>query len=117
MIYGDRTCYQEVLSDLNYLHIRELLNTIELECYEVLKGYVFQKNNELTRAEIVRKLTPILDEKVNAGALYNYSIKMDTENNTEEVINRSFAIVDIEVQCTKNMEKILTQIKINKYQA
>ena len=117
MIYGDRTAYQEVASDLNYLHIRELLNTIEIECYNVLKNYVFKKNDEITRAEIVRKLTPILDEKINAGALYSYNIKMDAENNTEEIINRSFAVVDIEVQCTKNMEKILTQIKIEKYTA
>lgn len=114
MIYGDRTCYQEVISDLNYIHVRELLNTIELECQEVLKRYVFRTNDSLTRAEIVRKLTPILEEKVTSGALYNFEITMDETNNTAEIINRSFGVVDLGVWCTKNMEKIVQRITIEK---
>lgn len=114
MIYGDRTCYQEVISDLNYIHVRELLNTIELECQEVLKRYVFRTNDSLTRAEIVRKLTPILEEKVTSGALYNFEITMDETNNTAEIINRSFGVVDIAVYASKNMEKIVQRITIEK---
>lgn len=114
MIYGDRTAYQEVLSDLNYLHVRELLNTIELECQAVLKNYVFKSNNALTRAEIVRRLDPILEEKLTSGALYSYNIVCDETNNTAEIINRAFGVVDIHVVCTKNMEKIVQRIIIDK---
>lgn len=114
MIYGDRTGYQDVLSDLNYLHIRELLNTIELECQAVLKNYVFKANNSLTRAEIVRRLDPILEEKLTSGALYSYNIVCDETNNTPEIINRAFGVVDIHVICTKNMEKIVQRIIIDK---
>lgn len=112
MIYGDRTAYQEVLSDLNYLHVRELLNTIELECQAVLKNYVFKANNSLIRAEIVRKLNPILEEKLVSGALYSYNITCDETNNTPEIIDRAFGVVDITVQVTKNMEKIVQRIII-----
>lgn len=114
MIYGNRTGYQDVISDLNYLHIRELLNTIELECQAVLKHYVFKANNSLTRAEIVRRLDPILEEKLTSGALYSYNIVCDETNNTPEIINRAFGIVDIHVICTKNMEKIVQRIIIDK---
>lgn len=112
MIYGDRTAYQDVISDLNYLHVRELLNTIELECQEILKSYVFRANNSLTRAEIVRRLDPILEEKLTSGALYSYNIICDETNNTAEIIDRAFGIVDITVQVTKNMEKIVQRIII-----
>ena len=113
MIYGDRTAYQDVISDLNYLHVRELLNTIELECQEVLKTYVFRANNSLTRAEIVRRLNPILEEKLISGALYSYNIVCDETNNTAEIIDRAFGVVDITVQVTKNMEKIVQRIIID----
>ena len=114
MIFGDRTAYQEVISDFNYLHVREVLNTIEIECKAVLDRYVFRYNNAPLRAEVAQKLDPILKGMREAGALYNYEIQMDENNNTEEVIDRSFAIVDIGVWVTKNMEKIVTKITVNK---
>ena len=114
MIYGNRTAYQEVLSDLNYAHVRELLNTIEIQCEDVLKRYVFKYNNEITRAEIVRRLDPILEEKLLSGALYSYNIVCNSDNNTSEIINRAFGIVDIEVICQKGMEKIIQRIHLNR---
>lgn len=114
MIYGDRTAYQEVLSDYNYLHVREILNTIEIECKAILEGYVFRYNNAQTRSEILTRINPILQGMKDAGALYQYEIEMDENNNTNEVINRSFAIIDIGVWITKNMEKVVARITVNK---
>ena len=76
--------------------------------------YVFRYNNAPLRAEVSQKLDPILKGMREAGALYKYEIAMDENNNTEEVIDRSFAIVDIGVWVTKNMEKIVTKITVNK---
>ena len=114
LIYGDRTAYQDVLSDYNYLHVREILNTIEIECKAVLDGYVFRYNNAATRSEIVNRIDPILKGMKDAGALYKYELQMDENNNTNEVINRSFAIIDIGVWITKNMEKVIARITVNK---
>ncbi len=114
LIYGDRTAYQDVLSDYNYLHVREILNTIEIECKAVLEGYVFRYNNAATRSEIVNRIDPILKGMKDAGALYQYELQMDENNNTNEVINRSFAIIDIGVWITKNMEKVIARITVNK---
>ena len=113
-IYGNRTCYQEVISDLNYLHVRELLNKLELESRAVLKPYTFRTNNAITRAECVRSLNPIYEAALLSGALYSYNIIMDETNNTSEVISRAFGIVDIEVQVNKNMEKIVQRITLEK---
>ena len=113
-IYGNRTCYQEVISDLNYLHVRELLNKLELESRAILKPFTFRTNNAVTRAECVRSLNPIYEAALLSGALYSYNIIMDETNNTSEVISRAFGIVDIEVQVNKNMEKIVQRITLEK---
>jgi hypothetical protein len=113
-IYGNRTCYQEMLSDLNYLHVRELLNKLELESIEVLKPFTFRTNNAVVRAECVRSLEPIYEAALLSGALYSYNIIMDESNNTEDVISRAFGVVDVEVQVNKNMEKIVQRITLEK---
>lgn len=113
-IYGNRTCYQEVISDLNYLHVRELLNKLELESRKVLKPFTFRTNNAIVRAECVRSLNPIYEAALLSGAIYSYNIIMDETNNTPEVISKAFGIVDIEVTVNRNMEKIVQRISLEK---
>ena len=114
VIYGDRTAYQIVNSDLNYLHVRELLNTIQISCKAVLDDYVFTYNIPTTRAEIVTRISPILDAMVTSRALVKYEIECDDLNNTKEVIDNKFCIVDIGVWVSQNMEKIVVPITLNR---
>ena len=113
-IYGDRTSYQRIDSDFNFLHVRELLNTIELKCYAVLQDYVFGYNIPQTRAEIITRLSPILQTMKDAGALVKFDIQVDENNNTKEVIDNKFCIIDIGVWITQNMEKIVTRLTVNR---
>jgi hypothetical protein len=114
MIYSNRTAFQTVKSDYNYLHVRELLNTIEIQVEEVLKNFVFDYNNAVTRLTIVNAVTPILQTIKDAGALANYEIVMDDTNNTPDIVDEGFAIIDIGVWVTKGMEKIIQRITVNK---
>ena len=114
LIYANRTSYQNVRSDYNYLHVRELLNTIELQVEDVLKNFVFDYNNPVSRLNIVNSITPILESIKDAGALFDYEIVMDESNNTGELIDEGFAIVDIGVWINKGMEKIINRITVNK---
>jgi len=114
LIYANRTSYQTVKSDYNYLHVRELLNTIELQVEDILKNYVFDYNNPVSRLNIVNQITPILESIKDAGALYDYEIVMDESNNTGELIDEGFAIIDIGVWINKGMEKIVNRITVNK---
>ena len=113
-IYGDRTAYQVVDSDLNFLHVRELLNTIQINCKAVLKDYVFKSNIPTTRAEITRRLNPVLSPMKESGALVKYEIECDDFNNTKDVIDNKFCIVDIGVWVSQNMEKIVVPITLNR---
>lgn len=114
MIYGNQTCYQTVKSDFNKLHIRENLNTLEIECEAALKKFNFLYNTAVTRAAIVTAITPICQAMQNSGALYKYKIVCDETNNTSEVIQNSFGVVDIEVEMAKGMEKIIQRITLQK---
>lgn len=114
LIYSNRTSYQTVKSDYNYLHVRELLNTIELQVDEVLKQFVFDYNNPVSRLNVVNSVTPILESIKDAGALYDYEIVMDESNNTKELIDEGFGMIDIGVWINKGMEKIINRITVNK---
>lgn len=114
MIFGDRTAYQTVNSDLNFLHVRELLNTINIRSREILHDYVFGYNIATTRSEIYNRLTPMLKAMQDSGALLKYEIQVDDVNNTAEVIDEKFCIVDIGVWVSPNMEKIITRVTLNR---
>ena len=114
MIYGDRTAYQTIDSDFNFLHVRELLNTIENRCRGILNNYIFTYNNAATRAEIASRLDPILRSMKDSGAIAKYDMQIDELNNTKDVIDQKACIVDIGVWVTPNMEKIVTRLTVNR---
>lgn len=114
MIFGDRTAYQTVNSDLNFLHVRELVNTINIQAREILHDYVFGYNVATTRTEIYNKLNPMLKAMKSSNALLKYEIQIDEVNNTKEVIDEKFCIVDIGIWVTPNMEKIVTRVTLNR---
>lgn len=114
MIYGDRTAFQLINSDFNFLHVRELLNTIEYRCRVILNDYIFTYNNAATRAEIYSRLDPILRSMKDSGALAKYEMQIDEANNTKDVIDQKTCIVDIGVWVTPNMEKIVTRLTVNR---
>lgn len=114
MIYGNQTCYQRVKSDLNKLHIRENLNTLEIAVDAVLQNYVFLYNTAQTRADIVQKITPILQAAQTSGAIDKFTIQCDEKNNTEEVISQDFGIVDITLVMNHGMEKIVSRFTLKR---
>jgi phage tail sheath protein FI len=113
MIYANTTAYQLVKSDFNNLHVRELLNTLEIQTEEVLEPYVFTFNNPVTRLNIINSLTPILETTKDAGALLDYSIVMDETNNTASIIADGLGIVDIGVTVTGALTKIINRVTVN----
>lgn len=115
MIYGNQTCYQTLKSDFNKLHVRENLNTMEIECHEILKQYNFLYNTAATRAAIVQMLTPVLQTMQTSGALSAYEIICDETNNTADIIESDYGVVDIAVWFNHGMEKIIQRITVNRY--
>lgn len=114
MIYSNATSFQTVKTDYNYLHVRELLNTVEIQVEEILKNYVFDYNNPITRLNIINTITPILNNLRDAGVIEKYTISMDDTVNTPEVIAEGVAIIDIGLWINKGMQKIVSRISVNR---
>ena len=114
MIYANATAYQDIKSDFNNLHVRELLNTIELQVEEILLRYIFDFNNPITRLNIINSVSPILETIKDAGALTKYDIVMDETNNTPDIIADGFGIIDINVWITGALTKIVNRITVNR---
>ena len=114
MIYGNQTAYQAMKSDFNKLHVRENLNTAEIECEKVLKKYNFLYNTPAVRANIVQQLTPILSAMQISGALVKYEIICDETNNTPDVIEADTCVVEINLWMNHGMEKIVQKFTLQR---
>jgi hypothetical protein len=114
MIYGNQTAYQAMKSDFNKLHVRENLNTAEIECEKVLKKYNFLYNTPAVRANIVQQLTPVLSAMQISGALVKYEIICDETNNTPDVIEADTCVVEINLWMNHGMEKIIQKFTLQR---
>jgi len=113
MIYANSTAYQSVKSDYNNLHVRELLNTVELQIDSILQQYVFSYNNPITRLNIINSVSPIFESIKDAGAIYKYEITMDESNNSEDLIKEGFGIIDFGLWISGALTKIIARYTVN----
>jgi len=60
-------------------------------------------------------LTPVLSTMQTSGALAAYEIICDETNNTPEIIEGDYGVVDIAVWFNHGMEKIVQRITVNRY--
>ena len=114
MIFANQTAYQRTLSAFNNLHVRDLLITIEEAVIEILQNYLFEFNDASTRLEIKTLVETYLDVVRNGAGIYNYAVIMDESNNTSEIIDQNFGIIDIGVEPSRGLQKFINRITILK---
>jgi hypothetical protein len=114
MIFANQTAYQRTLSAFNNLHVRDLLITIEEAVIEILQNYLFEFNDASTRLEIRTLVETYLDVVRNGGGIYEYSVIMDEQNNTPEVIDQNFGIIDIGIEPARGLQKFVNRITVLK---
>ena len=113
-VYGNKTAKQTPISSLSSINCREtciyILDTVEA----MLRRYVFEINNAQTRLQIWTMVDTFLKSLKSSGGIYDYNVVMDESNNTPEVIDNQFGILDMSVECSKAMDKIHTRLNILK---
>ena len=114
MIFANQTAYQRTLSAFNNLHVRDLLITIEEGVIEILQNYLFEFNDASTRLEIRTTVETYLDVIRTAGGIYAYSVIMDDTNNTPEIIDQNFGILDIGIEPARGLQKFVNRITVLK---
>jgi hypothetical protein len=106
-ITGNKTAQQSVKSALSSAHVREALIYIQEGIADILKDYVFEFNNTQTRLEIKTLVDSFMESVKQDGGVYEYKNIMDQTNNTDDVIDNNYGIIDTYVEPVKGLEIVV----------
>ena len=88
--------------------------TVEEAVIEILQNYLFEFNDASTRLEIRTLVETYLDVVRTGGGIYAYSVIMDETNNTAELIDQNFGILDIGIEPARGLQKFISRITVLK---
>ena len=106
-ITGNKTAQQSIKSALSSAHVREALIYIQEGIADILKDYVFEFNNVQTRLEIKTVVDSFMESVKQDGGVFEYRNIMDQSNNTDDVIDQNFGIIDTYVEPVKGLEIVV----------
>lgn len=102
----------EPVSSLSYLHSREVLIDLENELYAMLLKYRWKFNTPAIRSKIKREADQICQSFLDRGALYAFRNVIDESNNTPELIDNQFGLLETDVEIIKSMGIIVNIINV-----
>ena len=114
MIYGNQMAYQNTPSAFNNLHVRDLLITIEEAIEDILGTFIFEFNDASTRLQISSIVKAFMANVQSGGGVYSYTVVMDETNNTPDIIDQNFAIIDVSVEPSRGMQKFVNRMNVLK---
>ena len=114
MIFGNQSAYQKTPSAFNNLHVRDLLITVEEAVEDVLANFLFEFNDASTRLQIKSIVDAYLDGVRAGGGIYDYASVMDESNNTPDIIDQNFAIIDIGIEPARGAQKFINRVTVLK---
>lgn len=106
-ITGNKTGQQSIKSALSSAHVREMLIFIQNGIADILKDYVFEFNTVQTRLEIKTLVDSFMEGVKQDGGVFEYRNIMDQTNNTDDVIDQNFGIIDTYVEPVKGLEIVV----------
>lgn len=89
------------------VNVRLLFLDLERFAYNVSRTFKYQVNNTYTREQFVATLKPKFEDYTLRGGIYEYLIKVDSENNTPETIDANELRGDIFIKPARLIEFIL----------
>jgi hypothetical protein len=98
VINANQTGQQNVQSALSQAHVRELLIYIQDQIEGILKNYRWEYNTAQVRLEIKTLADNFMAQVLSDGGVYSYSNVMDTTNNTNEIIQAHYGILDTYIE-------------------
>ena len=104
-IFGERTM-QRAESKLTALHSVILVNWVVNNMANIAKKFVFDPNDAMLLSQLNLAFTDFLNRIVNERGLEQYSLVMDSTNNTADTRNARSVIVDLSLIPTDVAERI-----------
>jgi len=105
VIWGQKTLLSRK-SAFDRINVRMLFLVIEKSVNKTMKKFVFDFNDEFTRAQIISMLVPYFENILGLRGIYDYKIVCDNTINTPAVIDANELRLNIFIKPTKIAEYI-----------
>jgi hypothetical protein len=104
-------------SAFDRVNVRRLFLRLERAAYQILRYFVDEPNNSVTRARVVDLLDPLFRSVKAQGGIEDYKIICDESNNTTQVRENNELRVAIGIKATRTAEFILVDFVNTKLNA
>ena len=105
ILYGDKTM-QRKASAFDRLNVRRLFIVLEKAIATAAKFFLFEFNDQFTRAQFVSTVEPFLREVRGRRGITDFRIVCDETNNTGDVIDRNEFVADIFIKPARSINYI-----------
>ena len=97
-INSQQTAKQNPVTALSKVHVRELCTFLQDEIEKMMQNYQWEFNNQRLRDEVKSKADVICETCKLNGGINAYINVCDSNNNTNELIEREFLILETEIE-------------------
>ena len=105
LLFGDKTKLARP-SAFDRINVRRLFLAIEKSVSEAARNFLFEFNDEFTRAEFVAIVEPLLREIQSRRGIQDYYVQCDELNNTPEVIDRNEMVATMFIKPSRSINYI-----------
>ena len=111
VVYGQKTL-NPISSALDRINVARLINYLNYNLDNLAKPFLFEPNDQFTRASVVRTFDTFLADLISLRGLYDFSVVCDESNNTPGRIDRNELWIDIAIKPVKAIEFIYIPLRI-----
>ena len=105
ILFGDKTM-QAVPSAFDRINVRRLFIVLEKAISIAAKSFLFEFNDEFTRAQFVSVVSPFLREVQGRRCITDFKVVCDSTNNTGQVIDTNSFVGDIYIKPNRSINFI-----------
>jgi len=105
ILFGDKTLLGRP-SAFDRINVRRLFIVLEKAIAVAARSYLFEFNDEFTRAQFKGLVDPFLADIQGRRGITDYRVVCDSTNNTAEVIDRNEFVGDIYIKPAKSINYI-----------
>lgn len=111
VVYGQKTL-NPISSALNRVNVSRLICYLNYELDNLAKPFLFEPNDQFTRAGVQRTFESFFKDLVSLRAVYDFAVLCDETNNTPTRIDRNELWIDVAIKPTKAIEFIYIPLRI-----
>jgi len=97
ILYGDKTLLSKP-SAFDRINVRRLFIILEKTISQASKSFLFEFNDEFTRAQFINLVEPFLRDVQGRRGIYDFRVVCDESNNTPQIVDTNRFVGDIYIK-------------------